>query len=292
MLTVVKGIVVGVLLLCSGAALAQQDPKDSGLADSIAAELATYRAGDQYGLVVDVYVFEDQPNLMAFSAVFGWDHPGLVYDSTVGSPLADSAFDIVQSYTATWANSSKTQALNGVSIARAGLVPTLTRQYMGTLYFHFNAWQPGDEVNWDTTTAVPGRSRFCVGDLGTTDCYVPQWGGKIGIVIDSVPTAVTQPGDESALPLTFSLSQNYPNPFNPSTAIDYSLPTASIVELAVFNQLGQRVAALADGLQTAGDHRVYWNGRDDDGNPVASGVYLYRLTAGDFTQSRKMLLLK
>jgi hypothetical protein len=94
------------------------------------------------------------------------------------------------------------------------------------------------------------------------------------------------------VPARYGLSQNYPNPFNPSTAIDYSLPAASVVELTVFNELGQRVATLVEGPQSAGPHTASWNGCDDAGATVASGVYLYRLTAGEFIQSRKMLLLK
>jgi len=91
----------------------------------------------------------------------------------------------------------------------------------------------------------------------------------------------------SGLPTQFELNQNYPNPFNPSTAIAFSLPEASDVMLEVFNVLGRKVTTLARERFEAGDHTVQW-----DASAVSSGMYLYRLTAGDFTETKKMLLLK
>jgi len=90
-----------------------------------------------------------------------------------------------------------------------------------------------------------------------------------------------------SLPEQFVLEQNYPNPFNPSTTIRYGLLYSSVVQLTVFNALGQRVATLVDGEQEAGNHEVRF-----DATNLASGVYFYRLTAGDFVQSRKLVLLK
>ena len=104
------------------------------------------------------------------------------------------------------------------------------------------------------------------------------------------PTGLDDDGPE--LPVSFALKQNYPNPFNPSTLIAYSIPRRSFVELAVFNLLGERVATLESAMRGAGEHSVVWDGRDDSGESVASGVYLYRLTAGGQAASRKMLLLK
>jgi len=105
-----------------------------------------------------------------------------------------------------------------------------------------------------------------------------------------LPTDVDD--DPPRLPFGFSLSQNYPNPFNPSTEIEFTIPTATHVELTVINSLGQTVTTLMDDIRSAGTHRVAWNGCNSNGDRVASGVYLYRLTAGEFTQTKKMLLLK
>jgi hypothetical protein len=89
------------------------------------------------------------------------------------------------------------------------------------------------------------------------------------------------------LPKTSELEQNYPNPFNPSTTIRYGLPHNSAVRLTVFNTLGQQVATLVQGEQVAGYHEVRF-----DGAGLSSGVYFYRLTAGNFVQTRKLILLR
>ncbi len=89
------------------------------------------------------------------------------------------------------------------------------------------------------------------------------------------------------LPESFSLSQNYPNPFNPVTEIRYALPKDCQVRLEVYSILGQRVATLVEGTQEAGYKAVRW-----DASGVASGIYFYRLQAGSFVESKKMILLK
>jgi hypothetical protein len=106
-----------------------------------------------------------------------------------------------------------------------------------------------------------------------------------------LPTDVDD--SDGSLPTDFTLEQNYPNPFNPSTTIEFSLPKSSFVSLEIYNVLGQSVATLANNAQfSAGQHKLVWDGRDNFGDPTASGVYFYRLVAGDFTQQKKMMLLK
>lgn len=103
----------------------------------------------------------------------------------------------------------------------------------------------------------------------------------------------------TGLPRQFALQQNYPNPFNPTTEIRYQLPQASWVVLSVFNVAGQRIRSLAEGHQEAGYHVLSWDGKDDAGKEVASGMYLYRIEArpegqeGEvYTGLRKMILLR
>mgnify|MGYP006277954987 CR=1 FL=1 len=94
------------------------------------------------------------------------------------------------------------------------------------------------------------------------------------------------------LPDQYSLSQNYPNPFNPETYVDFALPRASHVTLIIYNMLGQQVRTLVDEQLSAGPKTVTWNGTDDSGAPVSSGIYFYRLQAADFQETRKMVLMK
>jgi len=94
------------------------------------------------------------------------------------------------------------------------------------------------------------------------------------------------------LPDGYSLSQNYPNPFNPTTKIDYSIPTAQHVRIDIFNINGQKVRTLVDSYLGAGAHTVEWDSRDDHGSSVASGIYLYKLQTGDYSETRKMNFIK
>jgi hypothetical protein len=89
------------------------------------------------------------------------------------------------------------------------------------------------------------------------------------------------------LPGRFELRQNYPNPFNPATEMRFTIPTASQVSLEIYNLLGQKVATLVDGYLPAGNHVERW-----DATGQASGVYLYRLQVGNYTETKKMLLMK
>ncbi|UCG61206.1 MAG: VCBS repeat-containing protein [Candidatus Zixiibacteriota bacterium] len=105
-----------------------------------------------------------------------------------------------------------------------------------------------------------------------------------GMIDLSTPTYVYKTG---GVPRDFGLSQNYPNPFNPSTDISFGLPHASQVKLEVFNIMGQRITTLVNRQMEAGHHTVSF-----DGTKMASGIYLYRIQAGDFVESRKMILIK
>ena len=95
----------------------------------------------------------------------------------------------------------------------------------------------------------------------------------------------------TALPTDFALGQNYPNPFNPSTVIPYQLRVAGHVRLEVFNLLGQHLATLVDGVRSAGVHMAQWDATDAAGRAVGAGVYIYRLSSDDQTQSRRMVLV-
>ena len=96
----------------------------------------------------------------------------------------------------------------------------------------------------------------------------------------------------STLPAEYSLEQNHPNPFNPDCQIRYALPNDADVNLSVYNVLGQKVRTLVDVFQAAGHKTVHWDGTDDIGNKMASGIYLYRIKAGEYGEAKKMILMK
>jgi polyhydroxybutyrate depolymerase len=109
------------------------------------------------------------------------------------------------------------------------------------------------------------------------------WTDTISITVQATATKVTSP---NTVPTRYSLDQNYPNPFNPSTTISYDLPKAANVTLKVYNTLGQLVASLVDEHKEAGSYQVQWNAN------VPSGIYFYRLQAGEFVETKKMILLR
>jgi len=94
------------------------------------------------------------------------------------------------------------------------------------------------------------------------------------------------------IPFEYSLQQNYPNPFNPETTIRYQLKQRGAVALEIYNMLGQKVRTLVNAEQNTGEHFVKWDGLNHAGRSVASGVYVYRLIAGEFRASRKLLLIR
>jgi hypothetical protein len=110
---------------------------------------------------------------------------------------------------------------------------------------------------------------------------MPYWFYELGYV-----TNIAKENANSA-PLQFSLAQNYPNPFNPSTTIEFTLPKSEFVELKIYNILGKEVSILVSEELNQGNHTFTWKGTG-----FASGVYYYRIEAGNFVQTRKMIYLK
>jgi flagellar hook assembly protein FlgD len=108
----------------------------------------------------------------------------------------------------------------------------------------------------------------------------------------TVSPLVGLPDKEKLYAKRFVVSQNYPNPFNPTTTISYQLPVSAEVELTIYNLLGQQIRKLVNTKQVAGSYQIEWNGRDDNGREVASGIYVYRIESAGFIQSKKMLLIR
>ena len=107
-----------------------------------------------------------------------------------------------------------------------------------------------------------------------------------------ITTAVEERAEKTEIPSNFELFQNYPNPFNPETEIHFQLPAASQVLVRIFNTIGQEIRTLTDREYEAGFHSVRWDAKDNNGNAVSSGIYLYQLKAGVFSQIEKMSLIR
>lgn len=120
--------------------------------------------------------------------------------------------------------------------------------------------------------------------------YTSATQGPLEILVDpytgNIINSLDNP-DDIKLPEKFTLYQNYPNPFNPETTISFDLPEYSEVDIDIYNLLGQKVANLLDKKMKAGNHKIFWNAKD-----FASGIYLYKITAGDYTGIKKCILLK
>ncbi len=168
------------------------------------------------------------------------------------------------------------------------------------------------ETNWETATVnafppVPVASGLpqtatlaglTPGDMYYVGIKAYDDAGNASVIsncdtaVAKVDLSLGNDENEDNLPTTYELAQNFPNPFNPSTMISVTLPRSGEAELVVFNSTGQQVKTLLTGMLAAGEHSVEWNGTDDTGRPVATGVYYYRLAANDFVQTKKMMLLK
>lgn len=137
-------------------------------------------------------------------------------------------------------------------------------------------------------SSSPGLLRFSVGQpfVGRASGVnrTVESGFFIHSILRGIITSVPVGPD---FPVEFRLDQNYPNPFNPSTIISFQIPTAERVVLKVYNILGQEVATLMDDRKEAGAYEVTWNPRD-----ASSGMYFYRLNAGERSQTRKLMIVK
>ena len=156
------------------------------------------------------------------------------------------------------------------------------------------------EIKFDPDTFSQPEKIFAFRRSGTTWEKLPT---AVLLQSRTVKLQVQQLGDfklqevpdfsgSNLVPEAYALRQNYPNPFNPSTTIEYDIPESAEVTLTVYNALGQVVRTLYRGKQQAGRYRIIWDGRDEHGGRVASGIYFYQLKAGAFSKVRKMIFIQ
>jgi hypothetical protein len=106
------------------------------------------------------------------------------------------------------------------------------------------------------------------------------------------PDILTSVTTNNSIPLQYQLDQNYPNPFNPSTTINYNLSAIGNVKIKIYDILGREVITLVNAQKPAGKYQAIWNGTDNFGNKVTSGIYFYTIRTGNFTASKKMVMMK
>lgn len=176
--------------------------------------------------------------------------------------------------------------------------PANTQQKIGDLYLKFvdmtsDSLTPDEfTINIDSMFFPPAGTFKFSPVTGGGSGYPPIVVGCEVNVTNSISDADDDNPSEEILPQQFQLAQNYPNPFNPTTTIKYYVASKGIVNLSVYNILGQRVKTLVDGQMDIGWQEAQWNGKDENGNSVASGIYFYKMSAGDYVDSKKMLLMK
>lgn len=173
---------------------------------------------------------------------------------------------------------------------------------LGTIFLKIN---PGSKAGWydlDTAHQIGPGGYSNLGAVFLKDGTGPDIDSSFSIsphykdcTVPGVSADIYLPVQEVGspnLPTAYVLNQNSPNPFNPNTSIEFAIPRSGQVKVEIFNVLGQKVKTLVDEYLKVGYKRVEWNGTDDAGKPAASGVYLYRMTANEFSETKKMVLLK
>ena len=120
--------------------------------------------------------------------------------------------------------------------------------------------------------------------------FVGYWSDYSNVV--SVTLEFVGIADGNAIPETYAVHQNYPNPFNPTTTLHYDLPEDSYVNIIIYDLMGHSIKRLLNDEQIAGYRSIHWNATNDYGQPVSAGMYIYTIQAGDFRQTKKMVLLK
>jgi len=277
--------------------VAEHVPYDPGDPDIVELRVTVQpdEGSSQLNVVLELYVFNDS-TIIGASVGFSWDNPYLQLDNAEATDLTSSAFGWLKFYRAYNIDSSNIykqfEFMGGTEFGGTGVPPAAERQHWATYYFTLSDWSAVDSIVIDTEMVPPSDSLlFTVKDtteLRQQVAFVPEWTGKL-VIKDVTDVRVV---DGGGLPETFSLGQNYPNPFNPTTQINFEIPVRSHVTLTVYNLLGQKVTTLVDKEMSAGRYIADWNSASDGGTIVASGIYFYKLEAGDFIETKKMMLLK
>jgi hypothetical protein len=265
---------VMILLTVNVLALAQQDPNDPGMQDSIIIQTIVVDQPMRSVLVNVSFVTDEAVSFFNLPITWSSENDSLYPEDIYVNPSWDllNLFDTI---------SVETHFISVMgSFDSPGINTYGHRENIFGIHFQITNFQP-QIIGIDTT--YDPRNGPVVFVLGNGEVsFTPA---VVGGSIIYGPFAGTDNGN--AIPGDFQLSQNYPNPFNAKTTISYSLPKAGSIILTIYNLLGQKVATLFDGIQQAGENKVVWDAKD-----VTSGIYFYRLKADKIIETKRMLLLR
>jgi len=276
------------IVLIGSLAYAQQDPDDTGIQDSLIIDDGHADSLNQGFINIQIWAVSDD-SVAYYNFPVGWNAPaGGVYAGSGTQyfpPLTnwDLAYDTVvtsQSFLRQFGFSDLGDLDNPC------LITSGSRVNCWNLRFIILPNTRSQLVVLDTV--FDSRSGSCILGLkdGRTEITPAVQRGFISIGVVGVDPTNTE------IPTEFALNQNYPNPFNPETNISFSLPKEQNVSLVVFNLLGQQVRTLVNTSLSAGIHTSTWDGRNDEGANVPSGIYFYRLNTSEFSQTNKMVMVR
>lgn len=242
--------------------------------------------------------------------IFSRSDGGLVDHSITNGPNVDEKVDHVATFTGqAFQGDQDTQPLMVFGPTVMSMAPDVAWEFSGIPNISVDGWYQGAVKEYGN-----GRAAFFGEAAMFTRQTCSYWSGPNEIVLpmgmnapqadqnaqfvlnlflwltNSLDLSVVDKG--AVLSKDYTLNQNYPNPFNPTTTIHYTLPKESVVNITIYDMLGRNVHEFISHKQFAGNHSVQWSGTDRNGTPVSAGIYLYQLQAGDFVQTKKMLLLK
>jgi hypothetical protein len=254
------------------------DLDDDGVPDNLAAAIAQYMATGMTQTAATQAAINDlaQVYFIAMATGYGVNTATATATAVAAGAYADS---VVTSYLALVATGQMTMGDAFYSAGNVLIGYTLT--VLGVL---------GIDVNDSDHDYVQGGNGRLVFQIANSCIPRDQHLSVASYWVNTVTSEVVS--DESLIPKQFALHNNYPNPFNPTTQIAVDLPEAAATEITVWNIIGQKVATLYSGDLNAGHHIVNFDGQDDNGQQLTSGMYLYRVTAGKYNAIKKMTLLK
>jgi len=254
------------------------DLDDDGVPDNLAAAIAQYMATGMTQTAATQAAINDlaQVYFIAMATGYGVNTATATATAVAAGAYADS---VVTSYLALVATGQMTMGDAFYSAGNVLIGYTLT--VLGVL---------GIDVNDSDHDYVQGGNGRLVFQVANSCIPRDQHLSVASYWVNTVTSEVVS--DESLIPKQFALHNNYPNPFNPTTQIAVDLPEAAATEITVWNIIGQKVATLYSGDLNAGHHIVNFDGQDDNGQQLTSGMYLYRVTAGKYNAIKKMTLLK